>query len=141
MFDLLINTTLTQEDKEKVEEFKRKIEVLNKDELSLIIFNSLNEKLNSEKLVRQFILEELDAARQGDDRANNFVLNSGFQSFEYVGAMNRTQWEGNIDELEYLQIYFRGFLFKIPNIKLQTYISLFVVDKIMQQYKLGKYKV
>ena len=38
----------------------------------------INEKITSKSLAKQFVLEELDAARNGNDYAINFVKQSGF---------------------------------------------------------------
>jgi hypothetical protein len=101
----------------------------------------LNEQINSEDLARQFVLEELDAARQGNDFAQKFVKNSGFKSYEYVGALNRTRWEGEESELERIQLFVRGaFLMKITDIDLKVQVSVTVVDEIMKIWKLGKYE-
>jgi Leucine-rich repeat (LRR) protein len=103
------------------------------------IADILNEKITSKDLARQFVLEELDAARQGNDFAQNFVKSSGFKSFEYVGAINRTKWEGDESELEHIQLFLRGFLIKISDINLMVQLSTTVVDKIMKIWGLGKY--
>ena len=103
------------------------------------IADILNEKITSQDLARQFVLEELDAARQGNNFAQNFVKSSGFKSFEYVGAINRTKWEGNESELEHLQLFLRGFLIKIRDIDLMVKLSTKVVDEIMKKWGLGKY--
>ena len=50
----------------------------------------VNQKINSKKVALQFVLEELDAARQGNATALNFVNNSGFEESEYIGAMNNS---------------------------------------------------
>jgi len=100
----------------------------------------LNEKITSKDLAKQFVLEELDAARQGSDYAKTFVKNSGFKSVEYVGAMNKTRWEGDESELEHLQLFLRAFLMKISDIDLMVKISTAVVDEIMKRWGLGKYE-
>ena len=103
------------------------------------IADILNKKITSKDLAKQFVLEELDAARQGNDYAKNFVKNSGFKSVEYVGAINRTRWEGDESELEHLQLFLRSFLMKISDIDLMVKLSISVVDEIMQRWELGKY--
>lgn len=103
------------------------------------IADILNEKITSKDLARQFVLEELDAARQGNDFAQTFVKSSGFKSFEYIGALNKTKWEGDESELEHIQLFLRAFLMKISDIDLMVKLSTTVVDKIMQRWGLGKY--
>ena len=100
----------------------------------------INQKITSKSLARQFVLEELDAARQGNEFAINFVKQSGFESYEYIGAISKTKWEGDESELEHLQLYFRYFLMQIKDIDLMVKLSTSTVDEIMKIYNLGKYK-
>ena len=46
--------------------------------------------MTSTQVALQFVLEELDAARQGNERAVQFVENSGFSESEYEGAMQNS---------------------------------------------------
>jgi len=103
------------------------------------IADLLNEKITSEILAKQFLLEELDSARQGNDYAKAFVKNSGFKSVEYVGAINKTQWKGTESKLEHLQLLFRSFTVKIRDIDLKAQVSVAVTDEIMKRWGLGKY--
>jgi hypothetical protein len=100
----------------------------------------INEKITSKELAVQFILEELDAARQGNAFAKNFVNNSGFEPSQYMGAMKKTIWDGDPSKLEELQLFYRVFLVKIADIDLMVELSTVIVDNIMQIWKLGKYK-
>lgn len=101
----------------------------------------LNKQISSKELARQFVVEELDGARTGNDLAREFVENSGFKSYEYVGAINRTRWEGEESELEKIQLFVMGaFLMKISDIDLRAKVSVTVVDEIMKIWKLGKYE-
>lgn len=104
------------------------------------IADILNEKITSHALARQFILEELDAARQGNEAAVQFVIKSGFARSEYLNAMERTIWAGEESELEHIQLFFRAYLMKISDTDLMVSLSLGVVDNIMLQWKMGKYQ-
>jgi hypothetical protein len=100
----------------------------------------LNQQINSRELAKQFVLEELDAARDGNDFAKKFVTNCGFKPHEYVGALKQTNWEGDESELERIQLFVRGaFLSKISDIDLMVQLAVTVVDEIMKIWKLGKY--
>jgi hypothetical protein len=117
-------------------------EQVNKDGVehaSLRIAELVNEKISSKALALQFVLEELDAARDGNEKAEDFILNSGFNPYEYIGALEKTTWEGDESELEHAQLYLRHFTTKISNIDLMVELSVSVVDKIMQKWELGKY--
>lgn len=106
------------------------------------IADVLNQRINSKSLAKQFVLEELDAARGGNDFAINFVKNSGFRPSEYIGAMSQTSWEGDESELEQIQLFVRsGFMSKISDIDLMVQLSTTVVDEIMKIWKLGKYEL
>lgn len=101
----------------------------------------LNQQINSRSLAKQYVLEELDAARDGNDFAINFVKNSGFSPSEYIGAMSQTSWEGDESELEQIQLFVRGaFLSKISDVDLMVKLAVTVVDEIMKIWKLGKYE-
>lgn len=100
----------------------------------------INEKITSKSLAKQFVLEELDAARQGNNDAINFVVQSGFSPSEYTGAMSKTRWEGDESELEHLQLYFRYFLMQIKDIELMVKLSTSTVDEVMKTWNLGKYE-
>ena len=54
--------------------------------------DKINKMFTSQASAKQFILEELDAARQGNSIAVNFAKNSGFKPYEYIGAMQKTKW-------------------------------------------------
>jgi len=100
----------------------------------------INEKITSKDLAVQFILEELDAARQGNSFAKTFALNSGFEPSQYIGAMEKTKWEGDVSELEHIQLFYRIFLVKISDTNLMVELSTVIVDNIMKMWKLGKYE-
>lgn len=101
----------------------------------------INDKITSKSLAKQFVLEELDAARQGNDYAVNFVRQSGFGADEYIGAMSKTKWAGNESELEHLQLYFRYFLMQIKDTELMVKLSTSTVEEIMKIWNIGKYNI
>ena len=63
---------------------------MNKSELANEITKGVNSRIGSQLVAFQFVLEELDAARQGNDDAIQFVNNSGFSASEYEGAMHNS---------------------------------------------------
>jgi hypothetical protein len=99
----------------------------------------VNEKIQSKEVAIQFVLEELDAARNGNDIAVDFALNSGYSPYEYIGALEKTTWEDEESELEHVQLFLRHFGAKISDIDLRVELGVNVVDKIMRKWKLGKY--
>ena len=110
------------------------------DYASKRIMDILNGEITSKDLAKQFVLEELDAAIKGNEYAKDFAKNSGFKSYEYVGALNRTRWKGEESELERIQLFVReAFIFPIRDIDLMVKLSIAVLDRVMQRWELGKY--
>lgn len=99
-------------------------------------------RIDSMGLARQFVLEELDAARQGNEYAVNFVKNSGFSPSEYIGAMKQTKWGDDNNKLEHLQCAMRSHVQKcilVTDIDSMCKLQTAIVDEVMQAWKLGKY--
>ena len=63
---------------------------MNKTEIINEITQGVNNRINSKKVAYQFILEELDAARQGNDEAMLFIQDSGFSESEYIDAIQNS---------------------------------------------------
>lgn len=66
---------------------------INSNDVNDIVMNiaqGVNSRISSKKIALQFVLEELDAARQGNEEAVQFVKNSGFSASEYEGAMKNS---------------------------------------------------
>lgn len=100
----------------------------------------INEKISSLRVARQFVLEELDAARQGNDVAKRFVKNSGFDESDYKGAMNRSFEEvdgPNGPQQLILQILTSQLS---HDIELMVKVRTTTVEHIMKEWNLGKYQ-
>jgi len=93
----------------------------------------------SQSLVKQFILEELDAMRYGDETAKTFAKNSGFSESEYYGAMDKSEWEGKPSKLEQMQLFIRVYSSSFSDKSISSQLMVKIVDNIMREYKLGKY--
>lgn len=100
----------------------------------------INEKISSLRVARQFVLEELDAARQGNDVAQRFVKNSGFSESEYKGAMNRSFEE--VDGANGPQQLILHILTSqlSQDIELMVKVRCQTVEHIMKEWNLGKYQ-
>lgn len=105
-----------------------------------ISFEILKSMIASKALAKQFVLEELDAARQGNQFAINFARSSGFNSDKYTGALRNTSWEGSVSELENIQVSLRTFLMDVKDIDTMVELSTIIVDLTMKEWELGKYK-
>jgi predicted lactoylglutathione lyase len=65
-------------------------EYINTNDIVEDIAFGVNLRIDTREVALQFILEELDAARQGNEAAIQFVKNSGFSPAEYEGAMQKS---------------------------------------------------
>lgn len=107
--------------------------------------DKIEKKITSEAIVKQFILEELEGASQGNEKSKEFVKNSGFDEADYIGSMNTDQ---SFDEVDggggpqqtlifecQMPLVMQGYISMDESID----IKLKVVDEIMKKYSLGKY--
>ncbi len=119
--------------------FEKQVRDVGIDSAAGRIADLLNEKINGRRdFAKQFVLEELDAASHGDEKAINFVVTSGVPAKEYEGAMQQTNWDED-DMFNQIQMLFRDFTFCISDSDLRATLSLAVVEKIMKKYLLGRY--
>ena len=102
-----------------------------------VALRMVNQKIHSRKVALQFVLEELDAARNGNEYAVEFVKNSGFEPSEYIGAMQNSFDE--VDGLDGPQMTLHAIGSSIDNIDMKVELIIKVVDRVMQKYTLGKY--
>ena len=63
---------------------------MNVNDLASKIEKGVSDRIATKEVAFQFVLEELDAARQGNNAAIQFVNNSGFSASEYEGAMQNS---------------------------------------------------
>lgn len=98
------------------------------------------EKIPTYKVAYQFVLEEIEAASQGNALAKHFAQNSGIFPEEYQGAMCNSFYEvdGPGGPQQTLLMICSQF---IQDAELMVFIRTSVVDNIMKMYSLGKYKV
>lgn len=139
LFESLFNSIFGEKKDIKETQLEKELNQNGIEYLSKKIVNELSTKIDTKVLATQFILEELDAARLGDEFAQNFAKYSGFKPEEYINAMRKTKWQGEESKLEHLQLTFRHFLVQINNLDLRVLLSTSVVDEIMKNWKLGKY--
>ena len=119
-------------------EFEKQISEYGLDFVSSFTAQEVLKKIGSYSDALQFVLEELDAARQGNEISITFVNNSGFRPEDYMGAMDRSY--DAIDGADGPQQFLNSIAFMIQDIELMSKFKVAVVDKVMQPWKLGKYK-
>lgn len=126
--DLSDRKKYTASDESK--EIKNKIQLIVKEIIDLIGDNS--------RLACDFILEEVDAAANGNKEAKKFAKNSGLLEQNYKGALLR-----EVPEVEngpqLILIKHSSELMSKKGIEYCVRIRLEVIDRIMQIYEVGKY--
>ena len=114
------------------------IDTLGLDSLVEEFSNIINQKITSEEIAIQFVLEEIEAASRGNDLAQYFALNSGFEEDDYKGAM-----QNSFDEVDGengpQQLLLAVTTMLNSDINLMVDFRTRVVDNIMKEWKLGKY--
>ena len=60
------------------------------DKTAELLAEYVNQKILSEDVAMQFILEEIEATSQGNESARIFAENSGFDEDDYIGAMHNS---------------------------------------------------
>lgn len=108
------------------------------DKTSELISEYINQKIHSEEVAIQFILEELEAASQGNEFAKLFASKSGYDEDDYKGAMyNSFEEVDGVDgpQQEILNLC----MMLYPNQQLMTELRIKTVDNIMKNWSLGKY--
>ena len=134
LFSLLTCFRTTKEEREFNKELRDKgLEIAIEQCL-----NKINQLISSEEIARKFILQELDFAQKEELLPQNFIINSGFNPVEYEGALE--EFSENKEELLNLQILLENLLNKITQKEEIIYISIKVIDQVMKEWKIGKYK-
>ena len=108
------------------------------DKTAELISEYINQKISSEDVATQFILEEIEAASKGNEEARLFAHTSGFDESDYIGAMNNSFEEvdgANGPQQEILNLC----MMLYPNQHLMAELRIKTVDNIMKYWKLGKY--
>lgn len=96
-------------------------------------------KLPTTEIAYQFILEEIEAASQGNDTAINFSKNSGISPHEYKGSLNNSRPE--VDGPDGPQQSLIGICSQLmSNTDLMVELRIRVDDNIMKSLSFGKYK-
>lgn len=114
------------------------IKELGLDKTAELLSEYINQKIISEDIAIQFILEELEAASQGNQNARLFASTSGFDEDDYKGAMYNSFEEvdgENGPQQEILNMC----MMLYPNQELMTELRIKTVDHIMKIWELGKY--
>jgi len=106
------------------------------------LISIINSKKNSKKVAMQFVFEELDAARQGNDFVKDRIKSFYFNDSDYIGAMERS-WEdvdGSTGPQQFLVVLTMQ-LSKEIGIDNAAMVRISIVEYIVCHYKFGRYYV
>jgi hypothetical protein len=102
----------------------------------------IDSKKNSDKVAIQFVLEELDAARQGNDFVKDRIESFYFNDSDYIGAMDHS-WEdvdGSKSPQQFLNLLSMQ-LSKEIGIDNAAMVRISIVESIICHYKFGRFYV
>lgn len=100
----------------------------------------ISDMLKSKTIAHQFILEEIDAASQGSNKAIKFALDSGIFPSEYKNAMEKHCPE--IVGKDGPQHFLLNISSQLNSDKdLMVEFRLKITDKIMKRFHVGKYSI
>lgn len=108
------------------------------DSTAELLAEYVNQKIPSEEVAIQFVLEELEAASQGNELAKIFAENSGFDEDDYIGAMYNSFEEVDGEDGPQQEIL-NLCMMLYPDQDLMADLRIKTVDNIMKYWKLGKY--
>lgn len=96
------------------------------------------QKIPTEEIAYQFVLEEIEAASQGNDTAISFARNSGISPQEYKGSMSNSRPE--VDGPDGPQQFILALCMQLqPNVDLVVELRTKIVDNIMKTLSFGQY--
>lgn len=112
------------------------------DEAVKQLISIIDSKKNSKEVAWQFILEELDAARQGNDFVKDRIEILYVNDADYIGAMNRS-WidvDGPTGPQQFL-VFLTMQISKEIGIDNAAMVRISIVEYIMCHYKFGRFYV
>lgn len=98
----------------------------------------IKDLLTNESLAYEFVLQELDGARQGNSYAQQFAENSGISESEYYDAIYNDCPKSVNDAIRFLIA--NTLIIRTTDADFAVALRCAVVDKIMQYYEFGKYE-
>jgi len=108
------------------------------DKTSELLAEYVNQRISSEDVAMQFILEEIEAASQGNELAKIFASSSGFDESDYNGAMHNSFEEVDGEDGPQQEIL-NLCMMLYPNQDLMAELRMKTIDNIMKYWELGKY--
>ncbi|MDD1131207.1 hypothetical protein [Pseudomonas shahriarae] len=106
------------------------------------LVETIESKNNSQKVALQFILEELDAARHGNDFVRDRIKSFYFKDSDYIGAIDRSWADVDGDSgpqqllLKTISILAQSF-----GANVAAMVRISIVEYIIHHYRLGRYYI
>ena len=100
-----------------------------------------NKRISSSYVAREFILQELDGARLGNETAVLFAKNSCFSEHEYIGSLSNEdpRIDGAGGPQQFLNFFVAPLVTNMLGQDKNLKIRIGVVKEIMKMYGLGDY--
>lgn len=100
-----------------------------------------NERIADSYVAREFILQELDGARLGNETAKTFAKNSGFLESEYLNALSNEdpRIDGAGGPQQFLNFFVGPLAINMFGREETVEIRMGTVKEIMRMYHLGNY--
>lgn len=99
---------------------------------------SICDSVDDIEVIMQLVLEDIEGASMGSDKAKTFVQSSGISPSQYKGAVKKSRPE--VDGPNGVKTYLDNNTLKyFPNREQMVNFRLAALDCIMQHYCLGKY--
>ena len=95
----------------------------------------MRDSLPTGSLAHEFVMQELDGARQGNDFSIKFVENSGVAEYEYRDSLNH-----DTPELDKAQAYMQMIASKLyPRMDIVVPLRIGMVECVKRRYDIGKF--
>ncbi|VAW64811.1 Glycosaminoglycan attachment site [hydrothermal vent metagenome] len=112
------------------------------DSALLKLVRIIESKQDSRKVAWQFVLEELDAAKDGNDFVRDRIKSFYINSSDYLGAMSRS-WS-DVDGSDGPQQFLLALVMTLSErvgIQIAATVRISIVEYIIHHYKFGRYFV
>jgi hypothetical protein len=106
------------------------------------LVESIESRVNSREAALQFVLEELDAARMGNDFVRDKIKSLYFLESEYVGAMDRSR--ADVDSgsgTRQILLRFSSELSLLYGVDFAGAVRISIVEYVARHFQLGRYHV
>lgn len=99
---------------------------------------SICSEVDNIEIIMQLVLEDIEGAAMGNDKAKSFARSSGISPEQYKGALNNSRPE--VDGPRGVKSYLDNEALKYyPDLEKVVDFRLSATDYIMRHYKIGKY--